>query len=395
MPNRRRHLGLLLALCLASPGAILGAEAAAGAGDRVARLARRLGAADFSQRQQAERDILQVGPSALPALQQAVSSAGLERRRRLERIINVLSRQRREQALSQLSRRDEPADPQLLTTWSAFFKLIGNGDESRKLFVEMARYEPWVVDAVAGSPDELRRDFERRAADINLQRMQRQQTTRSIATVAALMFAALQPDCFPSSSAVTCINACIQEGPCLKLMQQTDRSQPLERLISVWVANPTATPAHQRLQLAAKFGLEEGTDVALQIIEQHLPGPHLQQAILYLAKAGNASHIHPLELLLDDNTNLQQRRHHSVTTFSCRVRDVALVALLHLTGQDPEAYGFSVLRKDPNYIYRTGTIGFETDDERKAAFAKWRRWSAANLKQVQPVVEQAAVGFST
>jgi hypothetical protein len=120
----------------------------------------------------------------------------------------------------------------------------------------------------------------------------------------------------------------------------------------------------------------------------------MQNAILYLAKAGNTSHLHELELLLADETDLQQRRQNSVTTYSSRVQDVALIALLHLTEQDPQDYGFNGLADDQQYLYK-GSIGFDDDQQRQAALTRWKRWSARNLKQVQPVVEQAAAGYST
>lgn len=394
MPNRRRYFGLLLAALLAAPGQGLAGDSLVASADRIAALARGLDATDFNRRRHAEAELLKLGPRALPALRDARASADLEARYRINRIITALKQQRRSMAVCELQIGGQPDDPQLLAAWMAFTTIAGTGAESRDLFSEMVQTEPWIVDAVSGSPEQLRLRLERRAADISLQRMQRQQTHRSIATVAALLFAAQQPDCYPSSPALGCINGCIQEGPCLQSMQRDLRPEPLERLIAVWVSSPKTTPAYQRLQLAATFELAEGIDVALQIIEQHLPGPQLQQAILYLAKAGNTAHLHELELLLSDTTTLQRRRQHSVTTFRSRVQDVALVALLHLTHQDPQAYGFRRLSKDSKYVYKPGTIGFDDDDQRQAAFAKWKRWSAQFLKQVQPVVEQAAAGYS-
>ncbi|MEX0585362.1 MAG: hypothetical protein WD176_01870 [Pirellulales bacterium] len=394
MPRRRRYFGLLLVAVLAASAQSLVADPSAAITDRVAALARRLAAADFAQRQQAEADLLVLGPDALPALRKALPSAELEAHYRLERIIAALDQVRREQILSEFRMGGQPNDPSLLTAWVAFSRLAGDGPEARALLAEMARVEPWIVAAVSGPAEQLRSDFERRAADVNLHRVQRQQSQRSVATVAALLFAAQLPDCHPSPSVVACINACVTEGPYLESMERVQRPQPLERLVAVWVSDPTTTPALQRLQLAARFELIEGIDVALQIIEEQLPGPQLQQAVLYLAKAGNVSHLHQLELLLSDATDLQQRRQNSVTTFSSRVQDVALVALLHLTGQDPEEYGFSGLREDQKYVYLPGTIGFDTDEQRQMAFSKWKRWSAEHLKQVQPVVEQAAAGYS-
>jgi hypothetical protein len=268
------------------------------------------------------------------------------------------------------------------------------------MFAEMVRLEPWLVGALAGDVDVLRRDFERRCADVHLRRIQHQESHRPIAGVAALLLAANQPDCHPSATAIACITACVQEGAFLETMQRPDRPATVERLLAAWVCDPQSSNALARLQLADKFDLSEGLDIAVQIIEQRLPGPQLQHAVLYLAKAGNNSHLHEIELLLSDKTELQTRRmsqgSQPVTTFTSRIQDVALVALLHLTGQNPRDYGFSGLRENPHpqYLYQPGTIGFESEAQRRAAIVRWKRWSADHLKDVQPFVEQAAAGYS-
>ncbi|MBL8852120.1 MAG: hypothetical protein JNG89_20775, partial [Planctomycetaceae bacterium] len=131
-----------------------------------------------------------------------------------------------------------------------------------------------------------------------------------------------------------------------------------------------------------------------EIIRQRLAGPQLQHAVMYLARMGNLSQLHEIESLLGDATEMQSHKHKSVTTFSTRVQDVALVALLHMTGQDPSAYGFSELREDRQTIYQLPTIGFGSEEERRAALTRWKRWSRENLKAVQPFVEQAAAGYS-
>ena len=140
-------------------------------------------------------------------------------------------------------------------------------------------------------------------------------------------------------------------------------------------------------------------DAVLVITDRTVLDSQLQEAILYLAKAGNAAHLHSIELLLNDKTELQMRRmsqgSQPVTTFTSRIQDVALAALLHLTGQNPRDYGFSGLRENPQYLYQPGTIGFEGEEQRRTAINRWKRWSADNLKQVQPYVDQAALGHST
>jgi hypothetical protein len=405
MNGRRRHIAILIAALAAAVAELPAADSIGPPDTRIGAVARRLSSAEYSQRQTAEAQLLALGPDAIPELKRLLGAVDLEAQYRLERIIASLERNLRETALSDLRAGRPPADPQLLAGWAKFVPLVGDSPDSRELFVDMVNIEPWLVGALAGDVDQLRRDFERRCADVHLRRIQHQESHRPVAGVAALLLAANQPDCHPSATAIACITACVQEGAFFDAMQGPDRPAAVERLLAAWVCDPQSSNALQRLNLADRFDLVEGLDIAVQIIEQRLPGPQLQHAILYLAKTGNTSHLHPIELLINDKTELQMRRmsqgSQPVTTFTSRIQDFALVALLRLTGQDPRDYGFSGLRENPQpqsqsqYLYQPGTIGFESEEQRREAIVRWKRWSADNLKEVQPYVEQAALGYST
>jgi len=399
MNGRRRNIAILLAALAAAAAEIPAADSLDSSSTRIGAVARRLSAAEYSQRQAAEAQLLALGPEAIPELKRLLGAVDIEAQYRLERIIASLERDLRETSLSDLRAGQPPADPQLQAGWATFVPLVGDSPGSRELFVEMVNLEPWLIEALTGDVDILRREFERRCADVHLRRIQHQESHRPIASVAALLLAANQPDCHPSATAIACITACVQEGAFLEAMQRPDRPIAVERLLAAWVCDPQSSNALQRLKLADKFDLDEGLEIAAQIIEQRLPGPQLQEAVLYLAKAGNAAHLHTIERLINDKTELQMRRmsqgSQPVTTFTSRIQDVALAALLHLTGQNPRDYGFTGLRENPQYLYQPGTIGFEGESQRRAAIDRWKRWSADNLKQVQPYVDQAALGHST
>jgi len=66
------------------------------------------------------------------------------------------------------------------------------------------------------------------------------------------------------------------------------------------------------------------------------------------------------------------------------VRDIVLAILVHMTGQDPKAYGYNLLAPDPETIYRVYTFGFLEDKERDAAFAKWNKWAASHQAELHP-----------
>ncbi len=362
--------------------------------DRIERLAYRLSAPEFSVRDAAERELRGSGPDALPVLRRLADARDLEMRQRISRLIVALEESALEASLQQLSEGGIPASDLEVPGWAVYQRVMGSDTERRSLFVEMVRADAGLMSAIDGPRETLRREFENRCADINIQRSQRQSASRSVADVAALILAATQPDCHPSPAAAACVTACLQEGAFLAEMQRSDRPEALEQLVSMWVAHPDSSTVIQRLGLAARFELAEGIDVAREIIERRLYGPQIQHAILYIAKVGTADQLHDLELLLEDATDLQAARRGSSTTFSARVQDVALAGLVHMTSQQPEEYGFGSLRVNSQYLYAPGSIGFETEEARQEALTKWRWWAAANLKDVHPLVEQAALGIT-
>ena len=77
------------------------------------------------------------------------------------------------------------------------------------------------------------------------------------------------------------------------------------------------------------------------------------------------------------------------------LRDVALAALIQLTGQSHKDYNFAFTR---TYIYNNGSnvlftmadsriLGFGKDEERAAALRKWKEWSASR-KELQVETKQ-------
>lgn len=386
--------GAALAVWLTAMAAVLPAGPPDQPADQIERLAYRLSSAEFTVRDAAERELRTAGPEALPILRRLSDARNLEMRERIARLIIALEESALETSLQQLSEGGVPADDLSVPGWAAYQRVMGADAERRSLFIDMVRADAGLMAAIDGPRETLRQEFERRCADINIQRSQRQSGARSVADVAALILAATQPDSHPSPAAAACITACLQEGAFLAEMQRSDRPEALEQLVALWVAHPDSSTVIQRLGLAARFELAEGIDVAREIIDRRLYGPQIQHAILYIAKVGTADQLHDLELLLEDTTDLQAARRGASTTFSARVQDVALAGLVHMTGQQPEEYGFGSLRVNSQYLYAPGSIGFETQEARQQALEKWRWWAAANLKDVHPYVEQAALGYT-
>jgi hypothetical protein len=58
------------------------------------------------------------------------------------------------------------------------------------------------------------------------------------------------------------------------------------------------------------------------------------------------------------------------------MRDVALAAALHMSGQNLREYGFNQVQEYAPTVFQVGTLGLEDEEARISAFKKWTQWRA-------------------
>ena len=99
-----------------------------------------------------------------------------------------------------------------------------------------------------------------------------------------------------------------------------------------------------------------------------------EYAILTIAKLGDDKHLPILEELLDDQSVCQQRTDAKTkVTTQTQVRDIALAAIIHLSGEDPKQFGFTQLRENPLSVFVSNTAGFANDQQRQESLHKWQQ----------------------
>src|SRR5262249_19766093 len=132
------------------------------------------------------------------------------------------------------------------------------------------------------------------------------------------------------------------------------------------------------------YGLKEGLGPALKLLDAPPRGrlyvQYMQYAMSVVARFGDDSHLAALERLYTDNALI------STTSFrgprrAIQGRDSALAAAVLLTKQDLKDY--FELPENPSAQQQGGalpssalSIGFESDEQRTAAFARWDAFKA-------------------
>src|SRR5262249_59180613 len=106
------------------------------------------------------------------------------------------------------------------------------------------------------------------------------------------------------------------------------------------------------------------------------------QALLLVADLGGKAQLARLESLVNDTTLLGTSSINA-TRLRAQLGDVALGALVHLSGQRLADYGFVYFQTIPNVAplsTSASCFGFADDASRAAALKKWRGWEDQNEK---------------
>jgi hypothetical protein len=68
-------------------------------------------------------------------------------------------------------------------------------------------------------------------------------------------------------------------------------------------------------------------------------------------------------------------------TYETQIRDVALAALVIMKKQDAKKFGFDRIQQNTTNVFSTNTVGFENDEKRDKALAKWKEFKSAEKKK--------------
>ncbi len=144
---------------------------------------------------------------------------------------------------------------------------------------------------------------------------------------------------------------------------------------------------NQNLILAATLELKSETlAIAGRVLDSdESPTGTRQIAILMISRFGDKPQIKQIEDLLEDATNCGtvqvEKPPHQV---ELQIRDVALAALLHMTGQDLKEYGYDSAQEYGPTVFQVGTLGFADAATREAALKKWSEWRGASFRLMRP-----------
>ncbi len=355
-------------------------------------LVQKLGDPSFRIREMAARQLLDIGLPARTALMEALNSIDLETRMGAHRVLVRILQSDFDSQLKVFVQGvgDDRVD---LPGWNLFSRTVGDSAATRRLFADMIRNEADLLEQLEEGAESLKRLFEQRVTLLsNASRVGSSQHL-TIPSLATLLFISQQPEVRSTTTDVRLYSFLVHRS-----MKQEILEGPhfpvVEKLLSKWVSSGGSQ--HYALRVALAFELKPaGLELARKMLASDAT---MDSAIAYAAivvvRFGEPADVKLLLPHLDNTTvfhswhNMQLKKE----PIRIQVRDAVLALAIRLTGQQPEDYGFKLLRSDPDTIYKIYTLGFLEDAEREAALKKWRAWSETHADQLAYGVPPPAAG---
>ena len=341
-----------------------------------AALVRQLGDERFATRESATARLIQLGRSAKQSLEEGRTNADREIRGRCERILSIVEKLdfQRQLAAFAAGRTDRESD---LPGWKRYRSAYGDDAEARALFVEMQKSEPELMRAVEEGVHAVTKTVDFRC--IQLQQSQRAGgQAMNLGSIAALLFAMDDEQVTLNFQSAAALCSFCYQPTLANAIEDAGKRRMLRKMLGAWIKRGDGWTGY--LSLAMRYDLKEGLAPAVKVLQNAGDEAYIRQnAILAVAKLGDESHLPSIEALLEDKSKCATQRMHNVT-FETQLRDVALAAMLVMKKLDPKEFGFDRLQLNATSVFVTSTVGFENEDKRHVAFAKWNKFRSGEKK---------------
>ena len=354
-----------------------------------------LGDDDYQVRKSAAERLAKGGEVARAALSSVADGIDPETRFTVHRLMTLIEDSAFHQRLADFAADVDGKHGVTLPGWQEFGELVGRDGAARELFVDMQREEPQMLQRMfdPASPDR-QLDWEGQIGRLLSGRNFNPPGQMAIpaGSTATLLFLGSLPNANISDSGAAGLRQLTQIPPLSESLASKSADNAIRRLVCAWIIhcpNRSSIILQQRLDAMFQHSLSECLPLALGMLEpkpEYLTVPPQQQmlAILAVGKFGSEENIGALEPLLENATEClprQQINGPGGDMAAVQIRDVALAALLRLTGQEPVAYGFLHARPHPQMLFDVTSLYLESDDRRRDALEQWRAWRVQHSRE--------------
>ena len=352
----------------------------------VEQLIDQLGSSSFSARQQASRQLKQIGPAAKSALVKALTSSDAEIRHRSRDILGHVLEIDLENRIAAFVA-DDTGTFDDLPGLTLYQSLAGTSRPAQRLFIRAIRAEPLLLESLDFDAEYASATIKSRAQNLWNQ-FQRNPSYREISVdkvhyqscVAALIITIANPEIeLDDRTLYFMLQHFERSGLSTYLNRGSEHEEAVRGLVRPLIARSANTIyATHFIRLAVNHNLKSGLVPAEAILRdrQGEQQPYeVLQALLAVGKLGSKDHIQLLTPLLSDVTLLHQPMNgRAKVKIKSQMRDAALAVMIHLSGQDPKDYGYTHIAANSIWLFEQTSMGFTSDEERDEALKKWQTW---------------------
>jgi hypothetical protein len=360
--------------------AIGSSGACAGEAD-VKTLVAQLGDEAFSIRESATNQLIRQGPAAKAELLVAAKDPDAEVRSRARQVLEKIVAAERKRQLQAFRDDFDGKEGVTMPGWSVFKKTIGGDPTARELFVKIQEAEPDLLEAFEKGPkaagDVLRQKTSLAAASRTRGAAQAsRQSSVSMGSALAMLFVGGEPTVSLTDEMTEQILLAPQSQEFLSALtsQGSPRREPCQRILGRWVARDTAEKyLPVCLAYSMAYDLKEGVIPAARTLKQPTTAVSKSRALVVLGRFGAKDELPLVEPFLKDAQSFVEYTGNN-QPMQVQVRDVALMAAIQLSGQNPKDFGFERYQANERVPFNSLMIAFRSEKERSAAFDKWQAW---------------------
>src|SRR5262245_1893935 len=285
-----RRLIMLGGLWLAAGAAAAEADALTPAQrDQAKSWVRQLGDRSFKTREQAHEKLAELGRAARPLLEDGLKAEDNEVRCRCARLLELASRSDTEVALAAYMARKDVKALMKLPAWDRFSKLVGDSDDTRKLFVDMYCAEGPLLAELDRSPDHFVSRFRAHIQEVqrNLYTPLGQANPIPHSQVVALLFLASDPKLAADLNSFYMISNLFYQPTVQQTFKTDDGSRKmLVAYLEKHANNPNTMT--QGFYIARQLQLKEAVPWAMKTVKDKTAQPNARAvAILFVGQTGN------------------------------------------------------------------------------------------------------------
>jgi hypothetical protein len=346
--------------------------------EKMTRLVEQLGDDSFRTRERAYHELLEIGLPARRALVRGLRSPDLEIRLRASRLLRQVADEEFEGRLAAFIADVNGTREHDLPAWKRYRESIGNTRMARTLFVNMIREEMPLLQAFE-SGRKLEQLFSQRVKSLQPYSSFNASGPRvaSSQSLATMLFLVAQPELTVDQITHQQMFSLLQNTGTQNMVKGSPYRDVLLGMLDAWVRT-----LDKQLSNAQKITLNyDMKDVGFEIATKHLSdnsiSPQiLQYAIMGIARFGTAKDIDLLVPQLQNAAVCGNWSNPQIKkgVIKIQVRDVALVMMLEMTGQNHQEYGFTLLKRNPTTVFDGYTCGFVDETQRDKALLMWNKW---------------------